>query len=459
MANMPENLGLDFLFENEEDVMGMAAYVTKEGKAMSGYGDTLYCCKYTGTCEFWVSCVFDKEIGKYSFEKIHSHGGNKSVLEMRHIGINLTPEDSARNEHIGMLEMADGSAGMLPIEIFNADVLPSYMRDDIIKVQTICYPLEINYYKDEEEYNSDQTTIDKDGQKWVVDIGSLLPLTFIVNHNPNTYKAGKDYSSDVFVHFAAEVTEVYHGTFKTEDKEWKTYIRCFADTQYGKMEFDHTLEQVPENQRGNIKVGSVISGVCVISGDAAVNEYSNGAIKDFDHDLKLLRYVFSEGNAEKLSGVLTPTAVYTSKVSGRDYCGPDDIIDRMNYVHESHKNSKKYVADFATVEEAGEDSDYPVGTRCLALSQEGKSGYESLAFIDVDDKGMITNILVSADTSYRFSVEKPYVRTQQNTDNDALDELPYNENKPNPDQISIFDIDLDNITKEEGRSAEEERDE
>ena len=468
MANMPENLGLEFLFENEESVMGIAAYTAKEGKPVRGYGDTLYFCKYTGTCEFWVSSVFDEEARKYSIEKIHSHGGNENVLEMRHIGINLTPEDSASTEHIGMLEKADGSAGMLPIEIINADVLPSYMRDDVITLQTICYPLDINYYKDKEDYVSDQPA-DKNGQKWSINIGSMLPFEFLMNHNPDTYEVGKEYPSDSYVHFAAEVTEVYYGTFKAgEEEEMKSYIRCFADTVYGKMEFDHTLEQVPEEQRGNIKAGSIISGVCIISGDAAIKEYSDGAIKDFEHDLKLLRYVFSEGNAEKLAGVLTPVTGYTSEASGRDYCGPEEIIDRMNYVHESHENGRKYIADFATVVEAGENSDYPAGTQCIALGLEGENNYESLAFIDVDDKGMITDIFVSADTSYRFSVEKPSIRPQEYSENGAEEEYftvvdtdrndePYEEAEPDPSQMSIFDIDLKDNSNVTGEAKEADK--
>ena len=66
------------------------------------------------------------------------------------------------------------------------------------------------------------------------------------------------------------------------------FIRCCADTQYGPIEFDHTIDQVDEDQRKNIKVGSVVSGICILSGDVAINEYENGAVKDLKHDLMLL---------------------------------------------------------------------------------------------------------------------------------------------------------------------------
>ena len=76
------------------------------------------------------------------------------------------------------------------------------------------------------------------------------------------------------------------------------FIRCVVDTHFGELEFIHTLDQVPEEMRENIRVGSVVSGTCILSADVALHEYENGIVKDHEHNLRALRYAHHDENTE-----------------------------------------------------------------------------------------------------------------------------------------------------------------
>lgn len=59
-----------------------------------------------------------------------------------------------------------------------------------------------------------------------------------------------------------------------------------------------------------MRVGAVVSGICIISGDVALYEYENGIVKDLEHNLRALRYSFVHGEAERLYSILAENAVY-----------------------------------------------------------------------------------------------------------------------------------------------------
>lgn len=402
MANLSENYGLDFLME-DDTAMGFVGYLAKEGKGVTGYYGYPYLFTPLGNVEYWVKTEKNDE-GNLEVKGIDSHCGGNCIWDMVCSGIDITPKDSAKLEKVLMLNRANGSGGLLPIDLITADVLPSFMKGDKVTAQVIGLPLDINYYADEDEYTADQPA-DENGKKWMVGNGALMPLSFLVNHNPEKYEQGKDYDSDAYVHFTATVTKLYHGVFELNGDKNNTFIRCFVDTEYGPLELDHTIDQVPENQRANLKVGAIVSGICLLSGDVAINEYENGAVKDFQHDLMLLRYTFTKGDPERLRSILTDDTVYSTETSGKDFHGADSIIDKIKYVQENRKN--EYFAHLATITAVDEELEYPVGTRCVVLAAGEEDNYESIAFINVGQDGMIERIKISTDGRYHFKVDEP----------------------------------------------------
>lgn len=403
MPNMLENYGLDFISESEEALNGFLGYVAEEGKAITGYYGTPYLYKSMGDVEFWES-VDKAPDGKLFISGFNSHCAGRCVFELVHSGIDITPKGSSKLERVIIFNKSDENSGSLPVHLITADVLPSFLSGDKITMQVVALPLEIEYYNDEEEYAEAQPT-GEDGKKFLLDYGSLAPLFFICNHMSKNREEGKTYDNDSFVQFVAKVKGLYKGTIKIGDDEDFAFIRCIADTKFGELEFNHSIDQMPKEQRDKIKVGAIISGTCIISGDVAIYEYENGIVKDFDHDIRLLRYTFSGGDPERLGSVLAENAVYETDTTGKSYIGPREIIDRFAFVSNNRKN--KYIAHLATITSVGgDDAEYPVGTRCIVLESEGEEGYESIAFITVDGDGMITKIKISTDCRYKFQIDR-----------------------------------------------------
>lgn len=405
MANMLENFGLDFFAEDDDSMMGFVGYITQEGKALTGYYGTPYLFKPMGNVEFWVKTEKNSD-GNLHVTGFDSHCGNLCVWDLIHSGIDITPNDASKLERVAMFNRADTHGGLLPIEVITADVLPSLMKDDNIAMQVVALPLEISYYANEDEYAEAQPS-DENGKKWLMATGSMAAISFLYNHAPGRYEQGKDYESDRYVQFTAEVKKLYHGTFEMNGEKHNAFIRCFVDTEYGELEFDHTLEQVPEELRANIRVGAIISGTCILSGDVAIKEYESGAVKDFEHDLRLLRYTMGKGDPERLASVLAENVVYETDTSGKKYIGAREIINRFIYIH--NNRDSEYTTYYATITSTDEENmEYPVGTRCIVLANgEAEDNYESIAFITVDENGMITKIKISTDSRYHFRIDAP----------------------------------------------------
>lgn len=403
MANLLESYGLEFFEENDETMTGLVGYVVSNGKAFSSYYDAPYLYMPVGAPEFWAGSEKDSE-GKLHINSFHTHCGGRNIWEMICSGIDLSPKACPKNERILMMSRSTDNGGMLPVDIINADVLPSYLKGDRINLQIVAPCLEVNYYATEEEYNDAQPK-DKHGKKWLIDDGALMALSFLGNHLVGLYEEGKEYDNDAYVTFRATVKGVFHGVFELDGTRENTFIRCVADTQYGELEFHHSIDQVPEEMRKNIRIGSIISGVCILSADAAINEYENGIVKDFDHNMRLLRQALQKGDAERLRTVLTDDSVYETETSGKSYHGPTEIVNRFQYVADYHEG--KYFAHIAEITEVEEDVEFPVGTKCIVLAADEEDNYESIVFMTTDDDGNIARIKVSVDSRYRFEVKHP----------------------------------------------------
>lgn len=76
---------------------------------------------------------------------------------------------------------------------------------------------------------------------------------------------------------------------------------------------------------------------------------------------------------------------------------------------EELKVLQKRIADIilARVEISPYATAYPVGTRCVVLAAGEEDNYESIAFINVGQDGMIERIKISTDGRYHFKVDEP----------------------------------------------------
>ncbi len=89
----------------------------------------------------------------------------------------------------------------------------------------------------------------------------------------------------------------------------------------------------------------------------------------------------------------------------KSYHGARSIIDRFTYIH--NNRDSEYSTYFATITEIDEPGmEYPVGTRCIVLADGDADDYESIAFMTMDDNGMITKIKISTDGRYHFKIDE-----------------------------------------------------
>lgn len=267
MANLWENFGLAFLYEDEDSLMGILSYTAQEGKGILGYRDAPYIYHSFGDTELFLRTQKNEE-GGLTVEGCDVHCGGPCIWNVLHSGFDITMQKERAHVHTALFRREDGS-GFVPIEIITADVLPSFLAGDRLTVQVIGLPLEVHYHADEDAYDRAQPT-DEDGRAWRPAAGALFPASFLHNHAPERYEQGKEYVSDRFVLFRATAKKLSWGCFDCNGEKQRTFVRCFVDTDFGELEFDHAVDQVAEAERENIRVGAVISGVAVLSGDLRI---------------------------------------------------------------------------------------------------------------------------------------------------------------------------------------------
>lgn len=197
MANLLDSYGLDFLGKDEDTLMGAVRYTVQEGKAIKGYYDTPYFYLPIGSAEFWASSE-KSEDGKLAISGFHTHCGGKTIWEMICTDVDISPKDWPKTERILMMSRSTDSGGMLPVDIITADVLPSFLKDDRLTLQLVAPCLEVNYYATEEEYDK-TVPADKQGKKWGIADGALIPLSFLANHLVGNYEDGKEYDNDAYI--------------------------------------------------------------------------------------------------------------------------------------------------------------------------------------------------------------------------------------------------------------------
>lgn len=403
MANCLENLGLNFLME-DDTIMNFVGLVVKDGKPIPNYHQLPHFFTPMGACEFWAGTEI-LEDGHCSVNSLDSHCCGKSTWNMVSTGIDVSPKDLHPMKRRILLRKKDGG-GMLPVEIINADVLPSLLEDEQVKLQMVAFPTDIHYYADDEAYATAQPE-DDFGKKWMIGEGALFPSGFLKNHAVGRPEEEQDDELDLLVSFNAKVNSVTWGVVELGGQQMRSFLYCNADTEYGALDFVHAIEQVPEEERPMMKEGSVISGICVLSGDAVIFEYENGIVLDHEHDLHLLRDCIVRGDEGRLRAILTEDAEYMADGSSDGIKGVDKIITVLQkYRSEKEGRIYTYLGEICAVADL-EEKIKPEGTRCIVVAEDEKENYVAVVFVDVDGEGKIKSIRWTADGRYQFRLDQP----------------------------------------------------
>ena len=396
------NLGFAELLDSEETFDGFMRWVAQEGTAITGYYGLPYLNKHFGDAQFIERVVYNEEKESLEIVGIDSHAAGNSIWNLKFIGMHLKMDGDDQMQFRGVFSGADNERGMVPIEVVNADVLPGLVEGDTVELQMIAFPEEISYYAKIEDY---EKTLPEDdmGKTWGIAEGFVFPSGLLSNHRAD--KGSVDNTeSDMYVLLQSTVKKLYVGELEFEEGKVNGYIRCIVDTNFGELEIVHTYDELDEESKKNLKEGAVIFGVFSLSGDAAINEYSEGIVKNEEHNLQLLRYTITEGDPIRLKPVLSEEVIYTSDNWEDDCKGIEAVISRFQYVRDN--SDHKFFAHKAIIDETGDSADLAgdIGRLCLILACDDPDNYESILFLEQDESEKIKSIRISRDTDYKFTI-------------------------------------------------------
>lgn len=400
-----ENMGLDFLTETEERVDALIKTVAAEGEAVTGYYGNPYFDLHLGNCQLVLDTELNPERTGVNVTDFHTHCDGNTVWELRLNGMDLTPKGAEKTERTVAVSTLSGE-GVAVVNILNADVLPSFMENDTVKLQMVAFATDFHYYKDAEGYEI-SVPADDLGRQFLLEDGVIFPTGMLTNRDPENENADDTAWMDSIALIRGKVKHIFWGTVKLGDEAHNTFLRVIIGTQFGDLMIVHTPEQVNEDERPNLAVGATFVGACALSGDAAIYEHENGIVRDEKNDLQIMRYTFVKGDAERLRTVLSDDIVYASETSGKVFTGKDDVINRLKYVRENA--DVEYFAHMATiiaVDDGEEALPYPVGTRCIVIAVEKPDKYESVAFLELNEDGNISKINISRNSRYHFALDR-----------------------------------------------------
>ena len=409
MPSYLENFGLDIFLESEERFQGLMGYTAENGRAIFGYYGMPYLLMTYGDPQMILRVIDNPDTGAHEVVGMDTHAAGPCVWKARVSSININRKDADPLQKRVVLQKPDGSGGMAVVNVINADVLPSYMENDLITLQMVGFPIYLQYFQDEDEY-ADSMRDEKSGKSFLLSPGTLIPCGLLTNRNPNSKHFEEDENKDDWMQICGTVKRLSYGVFGLNGDRKNTYIRCFIDTEFGELELAHTFDQVEEPFRGNIRVGSLVHCLCVLSGDAAIYDYENGIVLDEKNNLALLRSVFSGDDPQRLGAVLCEDVIHMSDTSGKQYNGKQEVIDRIRTVNETIKDEPgdkcfAYLATITGVEDGAEPLPYGPDTRCLVLAYTEPDNYQSIVFIDLDKNRRIQRLSISRNSRYHFLLD------------------------------------------------------
>lgn len=399
--NYIENFGLEMLMETEEDTMNLCRAVCSEGRIINGYYNRPYINCEFGKPQFIVRTRPNGEEKSLSISGLDTHMSGSTIWK---IGITHSYKPNKDIDPLCRQVLAynseDGRGGVV-INLVNADILPSFLEGDEITAQMIGFPIQINYYSDEDAYADSQDEM-LNGRKMLLADGAMMPVGLFMD------KKNKSREDECLTMIRGTVKSALVGIVKFGEQELENYIVVTINTQFGDLQIAHTADQVDESELELIKVDSVVNGIFALSGDVAIYEYEKGVIRDFDHNLALLRYTLQEGEAERLASVLSDDAEYVSEWDETIYHGKDEIIDRFNYVMENN-TERPFFAHYATItsiDGGEEDLPYAVDDKCIVIAMETKDNLESICFMECDEEDRISKIVVTRNSRYHFKLDE-----------------------------------------------------
>lgn len=391
MLDYLKNFGLGEFLEDEELIQALAGYAGEHGTIMKSYvPDLAYLNYHFGDMQFILNLKMREE-KNWLVDRIDVHAAGRAIWECYASGANVQPKDIDPYAKRIMVHSSEDHAGMAILNVVNAHVLPSYAENEKLKLQVLAFPVEIDYYKDEDAYAQAQPE-DEDGKKWLLADGAIMPTGFLHQHMIRKDGSVPPEDDDADLYHMVRGTVKYLLWDKLEiagQKDDQAFISCIIDTDFGLLELLHPIDMVSTNQRKAFDVGSTVVALVTLQADAAIDEYGKGVIMDEQHHLMLLRSVLLGEDPERLRTVLADDCAFIPGKVEEANIGADAIIAAFRKRKEAHEENPTVRYDRLPGDETTPDPD---GKRCLLSCWEEESAFE-IMLIELNEENQIEKII------------------------------------------------------------------
>lgn len=181
------------------------------------------------------------------------------------------------HENTYLATREDGD-GLIAIRLVNGQVLESVASGDVIEAQVVAFGMGISIFENEDTYaNSIEEA--KDGSKYLIGDGTIIPSNFLVNNSAKLTKEEReqrDHSFDNLVDIRGTITNCFKYPLRMFDMDLNSYYIANVATKFGQLKIIIPRPLFPKDITG-FGVGNVIAGKVLISGDVCIYDYEKYA--------------------------------------------------------------------------------------------------------------------------------------------------------------------------------------
>lgn len=410
--------GIRGLAESREDRMSFLAYMVPEATRCPAYSGA-YLNYYMKSVQFCMPARKEDGVDyDYSIQHADTHNTDSKVWTCKIRKAVKTNRDDPMSKCVFVSNLND--KGHAVVELINSDVLPCYDEGEVIQFQVVAKAMSAKYYVDDDQYvdaegmDIKSKNPESEPERIVQEPNSVFPIGYL-NWEEAEEKGepAEEYLGGVMV--ARVVGKAKAFAIKDvvfEGKLMNQYVSCMIDTPFGELPIVHTFEEVPKEYHENLKVGSIVSALCFMSGDVLIYDHKDGLVLDEENNLKLFKSAFNgRGQWGRLYPVLTENCHYASEGSGIDLTGRDEII-RFLSEREQMMDSPEltYHACYGNITYPtciDSDLGHKKGEKVILLRQGEKHEYDAVVFLHTREDGKVDDIYICKDNRYCFDVLGP----------------------------------------------------
>ena len=169
----------------------------------------------------------------------------------------------------------ENGEGCVIIRLVNESVYGKQLKEgDIIEAQVSAFAITGEIFETEKDY-IESIPISKNGEKYLMGEGTMIPLNLILNNNANLSKKGRsqrEHIKDNLISVKGTIKSANDYKLNMFDLNLPKYYSIKIDTEYGELPIFFTNKFLNSKLKG-FGEGNVIQCELFLSGDICINEY------------------------------------------------------------------------------------------------------------------------------------------------------------------------------------------